>query len=261
MNSRRRSVGLPLAALVLAVVLLEVVISAATAGAGRMGPQPPFGGRPGQANTGEVVVTAKITRTCLGLPNQSSEPTVAHVTLPLQNLSILLAEAPTGKGQTIIRTNASGGAQSKVPQGIYSVSMGDLRVNRSLTLTVATGALVMLNLSSEENWTPSSFVAYTSAGVPGQPLPWTNVTAVFPKLQNVSTGGRAALIFGGQPSCLAVLAHPAGSYEITVGLLTVERAVGGVWLTFASPASLRSGFDTLTMVTYTSKYGVQSANA
>ena len=254
------------AALVLTVVLLEVAISVAIAGpgqlgAGQLGPLPPFNGRAAQANTGDLVVTARITRMCLGPSNQTGEPMTGRVTLPLQNLTILLAEIPPGKGEMKIMTNGSGIAQSNIPEGVYSVLIGDLKVNRSLTLAVSGGAVVRLNLTSEENWTPSSYVAYTSAGIPGPPLPWTNVTAVFPKLMNTSSGDHAALIFGNVPSCSVVLAHPIGSYETIVGLLAVERGVGGVQVTFAAPASLRFGFDGVTMVTYTSKYGVQSTYA
>jgi hypothetical protein len=283
MNNRRRSLGLPLAAFALSVVLLEVVISTATtgpgqSGAGNLGPQPPFG-RVAQANTGEIVVTAKIARLCLGNSSQSGTPAVLNttfptrnptisgalvplrITLPLRNLSILIAEAPPGKGQEVVATNSSGIAQTKVPAGVYSVTVGDLKVNRSLTLSVGAASEAILNLTSEENWTESSFIAYTSAAVSGQPLPWTNVTAVFPRIANASSGGPAALILGSQPSCSAVLARPAGSYETTVGLLTVGRGPGGVWVTFAAPSSAKSGFHNLTLVTYTSKYVVQSKNA
>jgi hypothetical protein len=179
----------------------------------------------------------------------------------MQNLSVLVAEAPPGKGFTVIMTNSSGIAQSSMPAGVYSVTVADLKVNRSLTLSVRAGSEVMLNLTSEEDWTRSSFISYASAAVPGQPLPWTNVTAVFPRLANVSSGGGAALILGTQPSCAAVLAHPAGSYETTVGLLSVQRGIGGVWVTFGAPPSARSGFDTLTLVTYKSNYRVGSVNA
>jgi hypothetical protein len=247
----------------LSVVILEVALSAATTGpgqpgAGRLGPQPPFG-QP-QPNTGELVVKATITRTCLGPSGQSAVPTALHVLLPIQNLSILIAEAPPGKGSTVIMTNSSGIAQSKMPVGAYSISVADLKVNRSLTLSVTASSEVIVNLTSQENWTESSFLAFTSAAVAGQPLPWTNVTAVFPRFTNVSSGGHAALILGTQPSCSEVLAHPSGSYETTVGLLDAQRGSGGVRVTFAAPASAKSGFDTLTLVTYTSEYGVGSGN-
>ena len=267
MRSSRRSLNLALLVLILAAVLLEAAVFAGALGpggpgSGFIGPSPPQRGSSGPASTGVLEVAGQISSLCLEprVANQTGAYARENSILPLQNLSILVTEVSPSQEQTMIMTNASGIARANFSAGVYSVTISDQRVNRTVALRIAAGGSVLLNLSSNENWTPSSYFAYASASVLGQPLPWTNFTAVFPQFRNVSAGEDAALIFGALPRCGLASGGSSGRPEALVPLFSVESAPGGVRGTFAAPASLSSSFDQLTLVTYSSTYRIVTAS-
>lgn len=285
MRGRSWKVGLTLALLVISVIILEETVSfgafgAGGQGGGLLGPQPPFDRRLGTLDTGEIVVVAKITNLCLG-PVQNSTgpehvqpqsassvisagdatadlPQFGTLTFPLQNLSIMAIQVSSQGGVTTFQTNSSGVAESRVAAGTYLLAIGDRRVNMSVSLDVPRQATVVLNVSSSEEWTSALSYAYNSAGVSGEPLPWENFTAVFPHLLNYSAGENVPLIFGALPDCVSVQAQGAGADETVVPLLSVQGSQGGVSASFASPSSVGTPIDAVTLVTYTSRYQVGS---
>jgi hypothetical protein len=290
MSGRRRSKVLSLAFLALAVVLLEVAIFFGYYGLGQPGrgpfePQPPFGVGSGQANSGLIQVSANITRLCIppysttgptgislvqggpaGTANSTGSrgevtPQTSRLTVPIQGLSVLLNEIAPTQGVTTIMTNSSGMAQSEVSAGLYAISIGDLRVNTSLVLRVSSGERIKLTLLSKEDWTPAKFFTYTSGAVSGDPIPWDNFTAVFPRLLNYSAGGDIALILGNLPTCDSILSHAAASLETLAPVFSVEDRQGGVWTTFAAPSPVKTPLNQVTMVTYTSEHEVETTDA